>query len=120
VNFLRKIPAYILAALAAIGGILLLLVGARRKGEQVGAAKAEARVETDASQEAVQRADAAVVRAIRAEAEARRAAEAAKAPGATEAAKGEALHAAIEAEATKREAQDEAARIRERILRRTQ
>lgn len=44
--FLRSVPGYLWTIIAAIGGIALLFGSARRKGEQVGAAKAVAKVET--------------------------------------------------------------------------
>jgi hypothetical protein len=45
-KFLKAIPKYLWLILAAAGGLLALLVGARRRGEQVGVAKATAKVES--------------------------------------------------------------------------
>jgi hypothetical protein len=45
-KFLKAIPKYLWLILAAVGGLFMLLAGARRRGAQVGAAKAEAKVES--------------------------------------------------------------------------
>jgi len=44
---LKALPGLVWAVLAALGGLAALLLGARRRGAQVGAAKATARAETE-------------------------------------------------------------------------
>lgn len=41
-NFIRKLPHYLWLILAGVGGLLLLLFSARRRGEKIGKAKGEA------------------------------------------------------------------------------
>lgn len=122
---MRRVWTWIIMIAGAVGSLLMLLAGARRRGAQEARVEADAALEAASTEEQVQRAGGAVERALRAEARLQQARE-----RAAQASTPEGVQSPIappeaiivyeqDAEEAKQEAQIEAAKIRDRILRRT-